>query len=215
MKTLTVSAIEEKVSEEVAKKRGNGGRYKVISFKGPEMILGVDELGKQHIFHIPSKVTSQTIWVDSPIPGRDLPDYGHDFDIGQKVPGAIVTREVMPYFIPSANGNIVHKGVKGRMVTTASVIVFGVSDETEDWRMEVDKAFRSRNFILKGEGDMGAPGGNLQAAIERPQTRLEGKDPINQLPLALREEGAENPDAIVEYSEASREKNQDEGDTAR
>lgn len=85
--------------------------------------------------------------------GKGLSQFGHDFEIGDKVMGDIVTREIEPFFIPSALGNGKHEldGVNGNWVETGSAIVFG-DNTKDDWELKVINAFRtSRNGMkLKG-----------------------------------------------------------------
>lgn len=212
MKTLRVVAVEEKVSPEVAAKMGHQGRYKVLTFRTNPLVKARNEIGEEHIMKVPVRQTAIVSWIDSPIPGRNISDFGADLDVGDLVPGDIVQREVEPYFIPSSTGDTEYEGKKGRWVSTASTIVFGNSDNPQDWHMDVLRAFRQRNFILKGAGDAGAPGGNLESALRRERTKVEGHDPNANLPLAL--QGAD-PETVRNYSDNSSVRQQDEGQNAR
>jgi len=212
MKTLHVIKVEHRTSKKVADKMGNEGRYNVLTVETSGQFRGKDELGREHIMQVPKKQTGFTAWVDSPIEGRTTSDFGASLKVGDIVPGDIVTREVEPYFIASPNGIQMYEGKLGRWVTTASVAVLGNTDEHEDFRLEILKAFRNRQFVVKGEGDTGAPGGNLEAAQLRERTRMEGHSLEAGLPDEI---VAGGPEAIEAYSQASSVRQQDQGSTSR
>ena len=167
MRTLKVINVEERISKDVAEKMNHQGRYKVITFRTSPLIKARNEIGEEHLMKVPVRQTAIVAWVDSPIPGRNISDFGADLEVGDIVPGDIVQREVEPYFIASSTGDTEFNGKKGRFVSTASTVVFGNSDNVQDWHMDILRAFRQRNFILKGAGDAGAPGGNLESALKR------------------------------------------------
>lgn len=214
-KMLKVTAIVEKISETVAEKQQNGGRYRVVTLQGEQQVLMKDSLGVERVVRTPHKTSSTTAWIDSPIPGRTESDFLATCNVGDHIPGAIVEREVEPYFIAAANGPSMQEGKRGRFASTASVIVLGNTEEKEDWDMQVLKSFRQRNYILKGRGNAGAPGGSIEAALERPRTKVEGQDTTLNLPINLQPEARDNPQVEEEYAQASAERNQDDTSTAR
>lgn len=209
IRTLRVTGYEIRVSETVKAKMNNEGRYAVVTYQTTPAIRAINELGEEHIMKVPVRQTSQTAWIDSPIPGREVSDYGAGLVVGDQVPGDIVTREVEPYFIISSNGDTMHKGKMGRWVSTASVVVFGMSNNNEDWDVAIKRSFKQRNFMLKNGGDAAAPGGSLASAMNRPQTKVEGHDPSVNMPKELQSADAATQ---TEYTDASSVHNQAEGD---
>jgi hypothetical protein len=212
MKTLEVISVEHKTSPKVAEKTGTEGRYSVITVATPDSIIGKDQMGNTRKMKVPRKVSAFVAWTDSPIPGRNEPDYGHDLNVGDVIPGDIVSRKVEKYFIASSNGDTQNEeGILGRWVTTASVVVPGaITEDAEGFEMAMLQAFKQRNFIIQGYGDAGQPGGSRESAEHRERTKMEGHSVRANMPLDM-----QNADAgdIISYSDQSSTKNQDQGST--
>lgn len=211
-KILRVAKVEQRISEKVAKKMGTEGRYNIVTVVTEEQALVRDGMGQQRLVKIPQRQSGFVAWVDSPIPGREVSDFGADLKEGEFIAGDIVTRKVAKYFIPSSNGDVFENEVRGRYVNTASVVVIGDSSDEKEWEMDILRAFRQRNFLLLEAGDAGAPGGNLDTALARERTRMEGHDIHANLPAEM---ATASPEQIVAYSDNSAARQQDEGQNNR
>lgn len=146
MKTLKVVKVENGYDPQFADKRidKNGKPYTYVQVSSPSMILAENELGEKVKMRVEPKISAFTAYRESYLldaNGNPTPQYGHDFQVGELVPGDIVTRKVEKYFIENENGKDEFEGKKGRWVDIASVIVFGDSDSPE-WELKVQQAFK-------------------------------------------------------------------------
>lgn len=116
-----------KVSEERQDK--NGRNYKVITFQSPQHKEVVDQTtGEITLVRVPARRSSITRYQESYL--DDQMHYMYDAEMGEKVPGAIVTRSVDEYEID------------GRPVSTYSTVVLGMTDDLA-FDAAIDAAFRS------------------------------------------------------------------------
>ena len=116
-----------KVSEERQDK--NGRNYKVITFQSPQHKEVVDQTtGEITLVRVPARRSSITRYQESYL--DDQMHYMYDAEMGEKVPGAIVTRSVDEYEID------------GRPVSTYSTVVLGMTDDSA-FDAAIDAAFRS------------------------------------------------------------------------
>ena len=116
-----------KVSEERQDK--NGRNYKVITFQSPQHKEVVDQTtGEITLVRVPARRSSITRYQESYL--DDQMHYMYDAEMGEKVPGAIVTRSVNEYEID------------GRPVSTYSTVVLGMTDDSA-FDAAIDAAFRS------------------------------------------------------------------------
>lgn len=116
-----------KVSEERQDK--NGRNYKVITFQSPQHKEVVDQTtGEITLVRVPARRSSITRYQESYL--DDQMHYMYDAEMGEKVPGAIVTRSVNEYEID------------GRPVSTYSTVVLGMTNESA-FDAAIDAAFRS------------------------------------------------------------------------
>jgi len=207
-KLLKVVDVQVKYSPRVAEKMGTKGEYHVVKVETEKEATGTDGMGRPIKVKLPSVTTGFTAWKDSPIPGREgVIDFGAELEVGDYFPGDIVARVTEPYFIGSDTGNTFKDGVRGRYVSTAKTLVIGDTADPETFEVAVLTAFKQRGWIIKGSGDAGAPGGNLETAYNRPQTRTVENDVRGQLP---REFAEADSDAITGYTanSANREQSQ-------
>jgi len=116
-----------KVSEERQDK--NGRNYKLITFQSPQHREVVDQTtGEITLVRVPARRSSITRYQESYL--DDQMHYMYDAEMGEKVPGAIVTRSVDEYEID------------GRPVSTYSTVVLGMTDDSA-FDAAIDAAFRS------------------------------------------------------------------------
>ena len=116
-----------KVSEERQDK--NSRNYKVITFQSPQHKEVVDQTtGEITLVRVPARRSSITRYQESYL--DDQMHYMYDAEMGEKVPGAIVTRSVNEYEID------------GRPVSTYSTVVLGMTNESA-FDAAIDAAFRS------------------------------------------------------------------------
>lgn len=116
-----------KVSEERQDK--NGRNYKVITFQSPQHKEVVDQTtGEITLVRVQARRSSITRYQESYL--DDQMHYMYDAEMGEKVPGAIVTRSVDEYEID------------GRPVSTYSTVVLGMTNEPA-FDAAIDAAFRS------------------------------------------------------------------------
>jgi len=116
-----------KVSEERQDK--NGRNYKVITFQSPQHKEVVDQTtGEITLVRVPARRSSITRYQESYL--DDQMHYMYDAEMGEKVPGAIITRSVDEYEID------------GRPVSTYSTVVLGMTDDSA-FDAAIDAAFRS------------------------------------------------------------------------
>jgi hypothetical protein len=116
-----------KVSEERQDK--NGRNYKVITFQSPQHKEVVDQTtGEITLVRVQARRSSITRYQESYL--DDQMHYMYDAEMGEKVPGAIVTRSVDEYEID------------GRPVSTYSTVVLGMTNEPA-FDAAIDAAFKS------------------------------------------------------------------------
>ena len=115
-----------KVSEERQDK--NGRNYKVITFQSPQHKEVVDQTtGEMTLVRVPARRSSITRYEESYL--DDQMQYMYDAEVGEKVPGAIITRSVNEYEID------------GRPVSTYSTVVLGMTDDP-GFEAQVRAAFK-------------------------------------------------------------------------
>lgn len=121
-----------KVSENRQDK--NGRNYKVVTFQGPQHkeILDITT-GELMTVRVPARTSSITRYEESYL--DDKMQYMYDAEVGEKVPGAIVTREVPEYEI------------NGRPVYSYSTVVLGMTSEP-GFETQVLAAFKSAGHDL-------------------------------------------------------------------
>lgn len=124
-----------KVSEERQDK--NGRNYKVITFQSPQHKEVVDQTtGEITLVRVPARRSSITRYEESYL--DDQMQYMYDAEVGEKVPGAIVTRSVNEYEID------------GRPVSTYSTVVLGMTNEPS-FDAQINAAFKSAGHDLSKE----------------------------------------------------------------
>jgi hypothetical protein len=108
-----------------------GKDYSVIALSSPATKM----VGTSTV-KIEPKVQKITKWSESYLPGGD-PQFGHDFEVGDKVAGAIVMKgNLLPYPIESDG--------ETRMATSATHVVLGETDDADAFEALVWKEFNSR-----------------------------------------------------------------------
>lgn len=125
----------------------NGRNYKLVTFQGPQHVEIVDETtGEILLVRVPARTSSMTRYEESYL--DDKAHYMFDAVVGEKVPGAIVTREVPAYEID------------GRATTSYSTIVLGMTNEPS-FEAKVRAAFKSAGHILEGAEEVEAQAESL------------------------------------------------------
>jgi hypothetical protein len=134
-----------KVSEERQDK--NGRNYKVITFQSPQHKEVVDQTtGEITLVRVPARRSSITRYEESYL--DDQMHYMYDAEVGEKVPGAIVSRPVAEYEID------------GRPVSSYSTVVLGMTNEP-GFEAQVRAAFKSAGHDL--EEEVSAPAERVSA----------------------------------------------------
>ena len=124
-----------KVSEDRQDK--NGRNYKVITFQSPQHKEVVDvTTGEITLVRVPARMSSITRYEESYL--DDKMQYMFDAQVGEKVPGAIVTRSVNTYEID------------GRPVSSYSTVVLGMTNDP-GFEAQVRAAFKSAGHDLDEE----------------------------------------------------------------
>lgn len=124
-----------KVSEDRQDK--NGRNYKVITFQSPQHKEVVDvTTGEITLVRVPARMSSITRYEESYL--DDKMQYMYDAQVGEKVPGAIVTRSVNTYEID------------GRPVSSYSTVVLGMTNDP-GFEAQVRAAFKSAGHDLDEE----------------------------------------------------------------
>ena len=124
-----------KVSEDRQDK--NGRNYKVITFQSPQHKEVVDvTTGEITLVRVPARTSSITRYEESYL--DDKMQYMFDAQVGEKVPGAIVTRSVNTYEID------------GRPVSSYSTVVLGMTNDP-GFEAQVRAAFKSAGHDLDEE----------------------------------------------------------------
>lgn len=138
------------VTEKIDK---NGKKYKYLSLYSPEhkaKILGRD---KALLLTVPSKSCGYVAYEVNYSLGQ-YSDPGFKLKKGDKVPGRIVNKKVVPYL---ANGT---------MITTCTVPVFCSEEDPIDFEIAMEKAFiRAGKQLAKGELKYGEVIKNMKPII--------------------------------------------------
>jgi len=109
----------------------------------PYTYLRVETIGTTNLFidgemrevFTPKKQTGFTAYPVSYLPDGS-PQFGHDLKKGEYASGDIVTRRVVPYMIGE------------REVCTASIPVFGDTEDVLGFEIEIERAFKRFGYTL-------------------------------------------------------------------
>lgn len=126
-----------KLSEERQDK--NGRNYKLITFQSPQHREVVDvTTGEITLVRVPARTSSITRYEESYL--DDKMQYMYDAAVGEKIPGAIVTRKVNEYEID------------GNPVSRYTTVVLGMTND-EGFEAEITRAFKSAGHDLNEVSD--------------------------------------------------------------
>lgn len=122
-----------KVSEDRQDK--NGRNYKLVTFQSPQHKEVVDiTTGEVALVRVPARMSSITRYQESYL--DDNMQYMYDAAVGEKIPGAIVTRPVAEYEID------------GRPVYSYTTVVLGMTNEPS-FESQVRAAFKSAGHEIE------------------------------------------------------------------
>lgn len=135
---ISVSGIS-KVKEDKNKKS-----YKTVEFSTPSTVSHIDmETGELIKLRVQPKRTAINLYEESYLDSN--PQFGWDFQLGERTFGDVVTRKVTPYQIPTLDKDGIPTG--SRTVDTSTTVVFGDS-EAANWESLVKNAFKSRGHEI-------------------------------------------------------------------
>lgn len=130
-----------KVSEDRQDK--NGRNYKLVTFQSPQHKEVVDiTTGEVALVRVPARMSSITRYQESYL--DDNMQYMYDAVVGEKVPGAIVTRPVAEYEID------------GRPVYSYTTVVLGMTNEPS-FESQVRAAFKSAGHEIEEKSAESTP----------------------------------------------------------
>ena len=150
MKTLIVDSVEVRTDK-------NGNDFNVLEISTPCYVYTTNSKGvKTAIKQKPRTVRGITGWLESNLESlKGKPDYEATLEEGDEIQGDIVTRKVVPYFIADRDGTAKDKqgpvkkaGKTGRMVDTASVVVFADTDDQESFDVAAAVAFKRKGHTI-------------------------------------------------------------------
>lgn len=130
-----------KVSEDRQDK--NGRNYKLVTFQSPQHKEVVDiTTGEVALVRVPARMSSITRYQESYL--DDNMQYMYDAVVGEKIPGAIVTRPVAEYEID------------GRPVYSYTTVVLGMTNEPS-FESQVRAAFKSAGHEIEEKSAESTP----------------------------------------------------------
>jgi hypothetical protein len=143
---LTVVEVSE------ARQDKNGRNYKLVTFQTPQHKEVVDETtGEIMLVRMPARTSSITRYEESYL--DDKMQYLYDAEVGEKVPGAIVTRSVKEYEID------------GRPVSMYSTVVLGITNEPS-FDSAVKSAFKSAGHEINEDRSVTLPVAERASAVK-------------------------------------------------
>jgi hypothetical protein len=132
---VTVTAIKQD-------KDRNGRDYKVIRVAPSDTVYISLPNGQLLEAKREVKETSFNAYKESYL--NDLPQFGWNTTLGQVLLGDIVTREVIPYNIPTDMGEV-------RTVNTYSTFVTGDTTDAEAFDLQIKKVFNNKGRFFPGQ----------------------------------------------------------------
>lgn len=133
----------------------NGRNYKLVTFQSPQHKEVVDQTtGEIMLVRMPARTSSITRYEESYL--DDKMQYLYDAEVGEKVPGAVVTRSVKEYEID------------GRPVSTYSTIVLGMTDDPA-FESAINAAFKSAGHEINENKSVTLPVTERASAVKASQ----------------------------------------------